>query len=179
MQKPQPKYLEHKHGWEVSLICTQCGHDGVPRYDDWTPSAAIHFGDTPTIYAQLFCNQCGKSLTAEAGTELVRMFSGMSTDHVNKRIIGQMIVVLAVVPLLATAILWFGVHQGLWGAWAFSLLSLLTLLIAPMIMWFNYKIAAIRHRCPCGRPDYILMGLLGRSYCYRCANCGRLLRLRD
>jgi hypothetical protein len=31
----------------------------------------------------------------------------------------------------------------------------------------------------CGEPDYVFLGMLGRSYCYRCSSCGRLLRLRD
>jgi len=179
MKKSRERYLEHKHGWEIPVVCLQCGREGVPRYDDWTPSAAVHFGNTPTIYAELFCKECGKNLREEAGSELVRLFSRLSTDRVNKRVVWQVVFVLAVIPLLVSAVVWFGVHRGLWGAWAFSLLSLLTLLIAPMIMWFNYQIAAIRHRCPCGSPDYIFLGLLGRSYCYRCSNCGRLLRLRD
>ena len=52
-------------------------------------------------------------------------------------------------------------------------------LLAPTIMWFNWQIASIRCRCECGKPAYKFMGMLGRSYCYRCSSCGRLLRLRD
>jgi hypothetical protein len=60
-----------------------------------------------------------------------------------------------------------------------ALFRLPLLLLAPAIFWFNWRIASIRHRCACGRPDYRLMGLIGRSYAFRCSTCGRLLRLRD
>ena len=67
--------LEHKHGWNVPLTCTHCGHEGLPRYDGWTPSTAVRFGDHPTIYANVSCQKCGRTLREEAGIELVRVFS--------------------------------------------------------------------------------------------------------
>jgi hypothetical protein len=58
-------------------------------------------------------------------------------------------------------------------------LMLLILSSRSLGMWFNYQIASIRCWCECGRPGYKFMGLLGRSYCYRCSSCGRRLRLKD
>ena len=53
------------------------------------------------------------------------------------------------------------------------------LLLQPMILLFNWQVHSPRFRCDCGQPAYKFMGMLGRSYCYRCSSCGRLLRLRD
>ncbi len=171
--------LEHNHGWQVPLICTKCGHEGVPRYDGWTPSTAIRFGDRPTIYADLYCEKCGRDLREEAEVALVDTFSQQPTDLRNKRLLWGMIVVLVVVPLLFFGGIWLGVRNGIWGPWAFSWLGVMGLLITPTIMWLNWRIASIRYECECGNPDYLFMGMLGRSYCYRCTSCGKLIRIRD
>ncbi len=62
---------------------------------------------------------------------------------------------------------------------AFLALTGLILLLPPAIFWFNWQIHGARHRCECGQPAYVFMGLLERSYCYRCSTCGKLLRVRD
>jgi hypothetical protein len=72
-----------------------------------------------------------------------------------------------------------GVALKLWGADVFLYLVVFAFLSAPGIMIFNYQIASLRRQCACGRPDYRFLGMLGRSYCYRCDSCGRLLRIRD
>ena len=90
-----------------------------------------------------------------------------------------MVGLLLLIPLLFAAAVWLGVPNGRWGGWAFSLLALLALFSGPAVMWCNYRIHSIRHECECGKPDYLFMGLLGRSSCHRCSSCGKLLRLRD
>jgi hypothetical protein len=46
------------------------------------------------------------------------------------------------------------------------------------IRTFNRRVYGLKAQCACGQPAYHFMGLLGRTDCYRCATCGRLLRLR-
>ncbi len=171
--------LENRHGWDVPLVCTQCGHDGLPRSEGWTPSASVRFGDRPTIFNDVFCENCGKPLKEEAGTALAAMFSSQPVDTRNRRLLWDMIGLLLVVPAVFLGLIWFGVWHGFWGAWAFSLFGLLGFVFAPVSMWLNYRIHAVRHECPCGQPAYLFMGLLGRASCYRCSSCGRLLKLRD
>lgn len=171
--------LEHTHGWKVPLTCTHCGHEGLPHYDGWTPSTAVRFGNRPTIYANLLCEDCGESLKEEAGVKLVEMLSPQPTDTRNRRLLWNMICVLVVVPVLLAGLIWLGVQNGMWGPWAFSWLAIMGLFFPLATMWINYRIHSIRHECECGNPAYLFMGLLGRSYCYRCSSCGRLLRLRD
>ncbi len=171
--------LENRHGWDVPLVCTQCGHEGVPRSDGWTPSTTVRLGDRPTVFANVLCEGCGKSLQEEAGVALKAMFSEQPVDTRNRQLLWNMVGLLLVVPTLFLGLIWLGVARGLWGAWAFSWLGLLAFFFAPVSMWINYRIHSIRHECPCGQPAYLFMGLLGRAYCYRCSSCGRLLKLRD
>ena len=49
----------------------------------------------------------------------------------------------------------------------------------PVAVWFRWRIRRLRSACPCGTPRNRFMGMLGRTYCLRCSNCGRLLRFRD
>jgi hypothetical protein len=58
-------------------------------------------------------------------------------------------------------------------------LMLLPVFVAPLALWFNWRDASLRSRCQCGKPEYELLGLLGRSYCYRCRSCGQPLLFRD
>ncbi len=171
--------LEHTHGWAVPLTCTHCGHEGLPRYDGWTPSMAVRFGGRPTVYANVFCEKCGEALKEEAGGKLVDLFAEQATDARSQRLLWNMVGALFVVPLLFAALIGLGVWNGWWGGWVFSLLALLAFFLGPAVMWVNCRIHSIRHECECGNPNYLFMGLLGRSYCYRCSSCGKLLRLRD
>jgi hypothetical protein len=103
----------------------------------------------------------------------------VSTLSENRRVLWSTLGLVSLLPLIGLGAIWLGVWAGLWGIWVFSLLGLSALLITPATMWCNYRIASIRQQCPCGKPDYLFMGLLGKSYCYRCTSCGTRLRLRD
>ena len=176
------KYKEraqHQHGWEVELQCPECNHDGKPKYDGWTPNKAVKFGDTPTIYANVTCSECGHDLKTEAGKKLTELFKDVSIPPRNKRLLYGFISVVVGVPLILAGLLWAGVAAGWWGYPAFGWLNLLWIIVVPAILYFNYKVASIRFACECGDPKYLFMGLLGRSYCYRCSTCGKLLRVRD
>ena len=171
--------LRLKHGWQVELQCSQCGHCGVPAYDGWTPSRAITLGNSPLIYANVSCSECGKDLKQEGGEKLVELFSGIAVPGRNKVLIAWFVACMAGISLILVACIHLGIRAGFWGRQAFAGLPLMAIAIGPAIMYFNYKVASIRMTCDCGSPDYILMGLLGRSYCHRCSSCGRLLRMRD
>ncbi len=166
------KALQHEHGWEVELTCTDCSHTGLPQYDGWEPDNVINIGNTPTMFARVSCANCGRDLRSVAGEKLVAMFSEITVPKANRRIIAWFVVAcvcLATLPLAAQFIL----------KPSFPVASLGVILVLPLIFVFNYRVASMRKRCPCGAPRYVLMGLLGRSYCYRCSSCGNLLRLRD
>lgn len=158
-----------KHGWDVPLKCLGCGYEGNPEYQGWTPSMEMTFGSQAKIYANLVCPECKKTLKEEAGQKLAELFSEIKVPSVNKKIMVGFILFL-ISPIL------FGIIFGFKG---FLIFLPMLILLGPAIMFLNYRIASIRYQCECGKPDYIFMGLLGRSYCHRCANCGKLLRLRD
>ena len=162
--------MQHKHGWEVELGCSKCSWQGKPNYQGWTPNTAISFGNSPTIYANLICPQCSNNLKDEAEKKLAELFSKISVSVENKRFLLWFAILIIAIPLLLVIILR---KRG------FAFFPYMIFLIFPAIMYFNYKVASMRHRCPCGKPNYIFMGMLGRSYCYRCSSCGRLLRSRD
>lgn len=171
--------LQHQHAWEVELECPACGTSGVPMFNGWTPSYAINVGNTPTIYANLTCGKCGANLSRAAGKKLVELLAGVSIPSKNKRVMACFLVIVVVVPLVMAAGVFAGIWAGWWGYQGFVMLSFLSALYLPSIMWLNWQVASIRFQCECGYPTYKFMGLLGRSYCYRCSTCGRLLRLRD
>ncbi len=171
--------MQHQHGWQVELECSKCAWSGIPVYNGWKPGLAMNFGQKPTIYADLNCPECGSELKNEAGKKLVELFTEISITGINKRLlIGFIAILIGLLSILGVGI-YVGIHFGWWGRSAFTGLALLPALIGPMIIYFNYKIASIRKNCQCGKPDYIFMGLLGRTSCYRCSSCGKLLRVRD
>jgi hypothetical protein len=157
------------------LQCPTCGKIALPVFNGWTPSHAINFGDTPTIYVDLTCRSCGADLRQAAGTKLVELFASVGVPPRNKRLIMTFIALILAVELPGAILSLF----QRWRQLGVFLLGTPLLPVAPTILWFNGQIASIRSRCECGKPDYKFMGLLGRSYCYRCSSCGRLLRLRD
>jgi hypothetical protein len=170
--------VQHEHGWEVTLRCPNCHQESVPQYIGWTPSNAVNFGDTPTIYANLSCPECGADLKAEAGQKLQELFQDVVIPPRNKGLLYGFILAVAGLPLMVTGFIWAGVLAGWWNYGAFIWLNLCWLVVAPAIFIFNYHVHSIRFTCQCGQPRYLFMGMLGRSYCYRCS-CGKLLRVRD
>ncbi len=170
--------VQHQHGWEVELQCPECGHDGKPKYDGWTVSKLIKLGDTPTIYANLTCSKCGHDLKEAAGGKLKELFKDVAIPARNKSLMYGFLFIVIGLPLIWVGSIWAGVMADWWGYGAFGWLALPVFITTPAIFYFNYKVHAIRCVCECGNPRYLSMGLLGRSYCYRCS-CGRLLRVRD
>ena len=133
-------------------------------------NVAHNFGNKPTIYANLECPKCGEEMKEVAGEKLVALFAEEATPAKFKQMVLLFIVVLAGIPALLLVL------PRSW--WTYAMIPYF-LLIQPMIFLFNWQVHSPRFRCDCGEPAYKFMGLLGRSYCYRCSSCGRLLRLRD
>ena len=171
--------VRNTHGWDVELTCTQCAQSGKPRYEGWSPDLTLRVSGHPTIYAKLACPKCGRRLTEEAGRKLAEVFKDVAIPEQNGKIIKAFIAGLIIVPFVFAALLFVGVQFGWWGYSAFAILALSAVFIQPLVMRMNYRIAMLRSQCACGQPNYIFMGLLGRTYCYRCSSCGRLLRLHD
>lgn len=176
--KRYKEMLTHKHGWEAPLKCSKCGHDGEPEFRGWEPGRSSS-GETPGIFAEVFCTDCGTSLKNEAGAKLKELFSKTEIPAANANAVKIFLAVFLLLPLVVAGALFMGVRAGYWNYHIFMIMPGFALLIGPMIMWMNYRIASLRNSCECGAPDYLFMGMLGRSYCFRCANCGRVLRLRD
>ncbi len=171
--------VQHEHGWQVELHCSQCGHSAVPNYKGWIPNNSVAFGNQATIFAQLFCTNCGKNLASEAAARLAAMFVGVAMPRANRRLLLKFVVTLLAVPLALLAVVFAGVQWQWWSGEAYAAVALSCVAIGPLTMWFNFRVASLRSRCSCGKPRYLFMGLLGRSYCYRCGTCANLLRLRD
>ena len=168
--------LAHEHGWEVLLRCPRCGIEAEPACDGWTPNRAIHFGKTPTVFANVSCAECSADLGEAAGKKLVELFGDVATNATNRRVIVVFaIYFLLLVSLLLWAAMRFPAARGLEAMIAVGH----AILIHPIIRWFNNRVATLPQSCTCGNPQYKFMGMIGRSYCYRCSTCGRLLRLRE
>jgi hypothetical protein len=159
----------HTHGWDVPLTCNRCGREGPVNHQGFRPSLAVNFGQHPTIYSLVSCTSCGKDLRKEAGDALVALFKQVKMHRGNGRLISLGLVGLASLLIIVL----------LGSAWLGSAMVGVLGLLGPLIMVFNYKVAGLRYRCGCAEPAPKFMGLLGRSYCYRCSNCGNLIRLRD
>ena len=171
--------LRHQHGWEVQLACAICGHRGLPNYEGRTPSSDVTFEDRPTVFANLTCYQCGQDLTQKASEKILELFSDVPSPTRNKLLLLTFIGLMVGLPMLLFLGVWEGIQLGWWGNIAYIAIAGLSLILFPVMFWFNLRLHDIRRRCQCGNPDYLFMGLLGRSSCYRCSSCGRLLRLRD
>jgi len=171
--------LRLSHGWSLELTCPTCGKTSVPKVNGWTPSFEVHFGDVPTIYAQIHCPTCGTNLKKEAGEKLVQTFSPITIPSENRDAIALFLFLVAVLPFLVMGGWALGAYLGWWQGLPGYLVAFLPLFTVPAIYWFNNKVHKITEKCECGQPDYEFMGMLGRTYCHRCRKCGRLLRLSD
>ncbi len=161
--KKYRKIIQHKHGWEIELQCPKCNHRAIPKYNGWIPGYSKSFGNTPWIYAKLQCPDCENDLKNEAGNKLVDLFQNIRTanKHITIMFIG---LILFITILIILKIIPSPLAIGL--------------LLAPMIIYFNYKSTSALQKCDCNAPNYIFMGMLGRTCCYRCSTCGKLKRLR-
>jgi hypothetical protein len=141
--------MQHTHGWEVELRCPACGVVALPAFNGWTPSYAINFGDTPTIYADLTCRSCDADLRQAAGTKLVELFATVGVPPRNKRLMATFIALIFGFEVPGTILSLF----ERWREQGVVLVRAPLLLLAPTILWFNGQIASIRDRIECGRPD--------------------------
>ena len=168
--------LAHEDGWDVPLRYPRCGVEAEPACNGWAPNHAVHFGKMPTVIVNVSCAGCRADLRAAAADKLVELFGDVAINSTNRWLIAIFaIYFLLMLPLLLWTVMRFPVARGLEAMIGVGHV----LLIHPIIRWFNNRVAALRHSCACGKPHYKFMGMLGRSYCYRCSTCGQLLRLRD
>lgn len=168
--KKYKQVMELKHGWTVELTCPKCGKNAIPLYEGWKPNYEMNFFQKSTVYADLKCPACGADLRETAAGKLKELFLNVPLEAQNKKVLSGFILLIVLIPLLLVAI---------FGKKGFFVFPFMAIFIGPAILYFNYKIAILRKKCECGRPDYVFMGLLGRSYCHRCSSCGRLMRTRD
>lgn len=171
--------LEHEHGWEVPVACPVCGHETRPVYEGWTPSRAIRFGKRATIFARIRCEKCNSDLREAAGQALIHMFSEQPIPQSNQRLLrGYVAFAIVAILICVGGIAWIGLAPP--GNRLFlAIIMVPMVLLRPLGTALNYAVAAHRRHCDCGEPAWKFMGLLGRTYCYRCSTCGRLLCLRD
>ena len=169
------------HGWGLELTCGQCKFSGLPRYEGWSPELSHENDNGPAVFAKLACPKCGNRLTAEAGRKLAELFKNVAVPAENEKIVKSFISGLLIFPGALAFLYFFGVQMDWWpwGLGSIWLLLASTVFIPLLVLVTNYRIARLRDRCECGAPMYIYHGLLGRTYCFRCSSCGRLLRLRD
>ncbi len=168
--------VELQHAWEVPVTCPSCGTTAVPVMKGWTPSLKMRFGHRATIYANLTCVNCGADLRETAAEALAPMFSAVEVPAAIRRTRITFVGLFVGGELLLVGL---SVRSHWWGPRAFVALTATAALVAPFVLFLNYRLASARTTCACGKPAYKFMGLLGRSYCFRCSSCGRLLRMRN
>src|SRR5688572_27154350 len=76
--------LRNEHGWDVALSCPNCGFEGKPAFQGWTPTREVNFGKTPTIFANLSCPQCSANLRNSAVLKLPELFAEVRAPRSNK-----------------------------------------------------------------------------------------------
>ena len=161
------------HGWDVELRCPQCGTDSVPNMAGWTPNARIAFGKTATIFANLTCPKCATDLKGVAGEKLIQLFADIPIHPRNRTAIFSYLILTILFLLALGGRVWLRMPVFDW------VYPIVFALFMSSRFWFNELIHAARHQFDCGLHAYQFMGLFGRSYCFRCGTCGKLLRLRD
>jgi hypothetical protein len=108
-------------------------------FNGWTPSLAVNFGNTPTIYAKLDCPRCGAGLRDAAGRKLVELFADVAIPPRNRRLMTSFLVLVVGALLFLLAGMFLGTLTG-WRE-SVSVLTLIPLLLLP---WFN--VAALRKK---------------------------------
>jgi len=172
------KYKEQvqiNHGWEVDLKCPQCDQSGIPAFEDGTiDTEKIHknAAGIPMLCADVTCSECGHDLEAQAGEKLKELFSETPTTFGWASIL---MATLFFVPILMLGIFWVGAFAGWWQDLGFWHLGAVVVWVAIFLIG-HYLIHPMMYSCECGNPKFLLMGALGRSYCFRCSTCSRLLR---
>ena len=175
------KYKERvnlKHGWEVELKCPSCAHDGLPKCCDWrTPKPteyAKNTGETPVIGAEVTCSECDHDLKERAGEKLTELFKDVPKTTIG--LLGVILAILIFSPIIVLIVLFVGMSAGWWGDWVGWWIYPAMALGVAITPIFIYMIRPIQFTCECGNPRFLFMGMLGRSYCFRCSSCARLLR---
>ena len=162
-----------QHGWEVDLPCPKCGIVAIPVFNGWTPNQKVGFGKTSTICANLNCPRCDADLKEVAGEKLAELFVNVSVPPRNRNaILGYVLLSIALLVCLGGN---FWMRQPAF-AWLYPVI---VVMFTSSRYWFTRYVHSARYQCDCGNPCHKFMGMLGRSYCFRCSSCGRLLRIRD
>lgn len=161
------------HGWEVELRCPKCGTVAAPVFNGWTPNLNIGFGKTPAIFAKVNCPECETDLKKVAGEKLVELFAGISIASKIRNLIGGSVLLTALFLICLGGKIWMWHPVFNW------LFPVIFLVFVSSSFWMSKYFQAPRRKCACGNPRYKFMGMLGRSSCFRCSSCGRLLRIPD
>jgi hypothetical protein len=162
-------------GWEVPLHCPHCGCDTVPRSEsNGIDTKAVHKNpdDLPLLLSTMTCTECDHDLKDQASEKLTELFG----DVPKKRGLPSLVMgLLFALPFVVVAIAWAGVFLGWWtdfGIWLYGGLAACGL----VFLTGHYLIHPKMYSCECGNPHFLLMGAVGRSYCFRCSSCSRLRR---
>lgn len=176
------KNQNRAYGWDVALTCEQCGFEGLPRYEGWSPGLETGLADHHVrIYAKVACPKCGRRLTSEAGKMLSILFRGIDISADSRRAITQFVVRLFMVPAGLAFVLFFGMQMD-WWSWGMGTLWILlvsAIAIPLIVLARNRQLAELPTRCMCGKPHYVYMGALDGDHCYRCYSCSRLMKIRE
>ncbi len=172
--------VRNVYGWGVELTCSRCKARVKPRYEGWSTHLKTDRGENASIFAKVACPNCGRRMTDEASAKLEELFGGIAIPEQNQHIVSGFIIALIIVPVVLAFFLFVGMQIG-WWQWGFGTVWILltsAVSIPLLVMLRNYRTAKLRMICDCGNPQFVCMGSIDNTLCYRCSSCGRLLRLR-
>ncbi len=165
--------------WQVELICSQCGKSAIPVFNGWRKEYTLKIGNTPVIYADLTCPECGRELKDEAGRKLIELFKDMPLAPKKSPSVARFLIILVGVAVVLYLGGYFGSLAGFWEGQSYLGPVFIWLLLFPVYHVYRARFAPIHLECTCGEPSFVIMGKLGGTFCYSCMNCGRMLRVRD
>lgn len=168
-----------KHGWDAQLTCSRCKYRGKPEIKSSIRNKIAKHKNNPQIHTILYCTKCGKDLKEEAECEIVKLFSEEKIPDTTKKMIAWSKIYSIILSLILLIYIYFLFFEDFRIVYMLPVFFIISTVFVVINKYFKHKFYLIHSTCDCGAPNYIFMGTVGKSCCFRCKSCRRLLRTRN